>query len=60
MERRDEFFQIKVLISFFSLGIIIARVVLPNLKMDAVTLGLLIVAALLWFSELFQSAELPD
>lgn len=51
--------KIKLLISLGSIGVIIARVILPNLKIDAITLGLLIVAALPWFSDLLQSAELP-
>nr|RNJ64840.1 MAG: hypothetical protein EDM05_34370 [Leptolyngbya sp. IPPAS B-1204] len=51
--------RIKLLISLFSLAIIIARVALPNLNLDVITLGLLVVAALPWFSDLLQSAELP-
>jgi hypothetical protein len=51
--------QIKALISIVSLTIIIIRVALPALKIDSITLGLLIVAALPWFSDLLQSAELP-
>lgn len=51
--------RIKILISLCALGIIIARIILPNLKIDAITLGLLVVATLPWFADLLDSAELP-
>ena len=56
---KENYFQTKLLISMGAWGIIIARVILPNLKIDAITLGLLVVAVLPWFSDLLQSAKLP-
>lgn len=53
------YIQVKLIISLCAAAIIIARVFLPNLKIDAITLGLLIVASLPWFSDILQSAELP-
>lgn len=51
--------SIKAVISFIALGVIVARMVWPGLHIDAITLGLLLLAALPWLSPLIKSAELP-
>jgi hypothetical protein len=39
--------------------VIIGRILFPNIKIDSITLGLLIVAILPWLSSLIESAEFP-
>jgi hypothetical protein len=54
-----EQFWLKVLISIVALGAILARLIWPNLKVDAITLGLIIVAVLPWLSTIIESAKFP-
>src|SRR6266487_1327283 len=42
-----------------AVAVIVARLLWPGLKLDAVTLGLLVVAVLPWLSPLIKSAEFP-
>lgn len=56
---RTELTRIKLLISLCALGILLARIILPTLNIDSIALGLLVVAALPWFADLLDSAELP-
>jgi len=50
---------LKVAISVIAAGVIIARLIWPNIKLDSITLGLLIVAILPWFAALIESAKFP-
>jgi hypothetical protein len=54
-----QYFWLNVAISVCAIGIIIARLIWPNLKIDAITLGLIIVAILPWLSGLIESAKFP-
>lgn len=54
-----EHIWLKLGISVGALGAIIARMVWPNLKVDVITLGLIIVAILPWLSVLIESARFP-
>jgi hypothetical protein len=54
-----EHFWLKVIISICALGVILARMVWPNLKVDVITLGLIIVAILPWLSTIIESAKFP-
>lgn len=51
--------QTKVVISVSALALILIRLVWPQLAVDAITLGLLVVAALPWFSPILESIEAP-
>ena len=51
--------RIKILISSAGLFILLARLIWPMIKVDAISLGLLIVAILPWLSSLIESAEFP-
>jgi len=50
---------LKVAMTGGAVGVIVARLVWPELRLDAVTLGLLVVAILPWLSPLIKSAEFP-
>jgi len=50
---------LKVAISLGALAVIIVRALWPGLNIDAVTLGLILVAILPWLSGLIKSAEFP-
>ncbi len=50
---------IKWIISAVAVGLIAARLLWPQIQVDAITLGLLIVAVLPWASTLIESAKLP-
>jgi hypothetical protein len=50
---------VKVLISAGALALILLHALRPDLKVDAITLGLLIVCILPWAASLIQSAEFP-
>lgn len=46
-------------ISVFAVGGLVIRAIWPDLRLDAISLGLIIVAILPWLSDLFESLELP-
>ena len=50
---------IQILISIFSLVFIILHMIWPNLKIDTITLGLVIVVIIPWLAPLFKSLKLP-
>ena len=50
---------LKITISLAATGALVSRLIWPWLKLDAISLGLLIAAALPWVSGLFESLELP-
>lgn len=58
-ETRTELTQIKILISVCALTVLLIRIIVPTLNIDSIALGLLVVAALPWFADLLDSAELP-
>lgn len=47
------------MISVGAIGVIILRIVRPDLQVDAVTLGLILVSILPWLASLIKSAEFP-
>jgi hypothetical protein len=49
----------KILISTGAVGLIIIHLLWSQIAVDAITLGLLIVAALPWFSSILDSIEFP-
>jgi len=50
---------LKLLISCIALSAIGLRIAYPTIKIDAISVGLIIIAFLPWFSELIESAEFP-
>ena len=50
---------LKAAISLCATACIVLRLIFPDIKIDAITVGLLIVAVLPWFSALIESAKLP-
>src|ERR1035438_2488585 len=50
---------LKLLLSIVAIGCIAARIIWPTLKIDSVTLGLIVLALLPWFSEIIESLKLP-
>ncbi len=52
-------FWLRIAISIISVCVIVGRIFFPNIKIDSITLGLLIVAILPWLSSLIESAEFP-
>lgn len=50
---------VKLVITGVALAVIVARFIWPELRVDAITLGLIIVAMLPWASDLVKSAEFP-
>jgi len=51
--------ELKIAISVCALLVIAARIVWPGIRLDAVTLGLVTIGVLPWFSALIKSAEFP-
>jgi hypothetical protein len=49
----------KLLISVVAIGLIVARLYYPDLKIDAVALGLVIVAIIPWMTDLIDTAKFP-
>ena len=49
----------KIMISVSAILLILIRLLWPQITVDAITLGLLVVAALPWFAAILESAELP-
>jgi hypothetical protein len=50
---------LKTAMSIVAVAAIVSRLIWPWLKLDAITLGLLVVAAIPWLSGLFDSLEFP-
>src|SRR6266536_979052 len=50
---------LKLLIPLIALVFIVVRIFWPGLQIDAITIGLLVVAFLPWLSTLIESAKLP-
>lgn len=50
---------LKVSISIVAMACIVLRFFFPDIKIDTITIGLLIVAVLPWFAVLIESAKLP-
>ena len=51
--------RLKVAITLLAISGLVLRIAFPNLRIDAVSLGLLAIAILPWLSPLIKSAELP-
>ena len=51
--------RIQILITVGALVIAIIHIIWPNLKIDAITLTLIVVAVIPWLAPLFKSLELP-
>jgi hypothetical protein len=50
---------LKAVITVVALGVIVLRIYYPDVRIDAVTFGLFVVAILPWLSELIESAKFP-
>ncbi|MGE5112918.1 MAG: hypothetical protein ACM3JB_18790 [Acidobacteriaceae bacterium] len=50
---------LSILVSSTALAVMAAHLVWPSVRIDAITLGLLILAAVPWLAPLFKSIELP-
>jgi hypothetical protein len=50
---------LKLVISGVAVALLVAHMVLPDVKLDAISLGFLVVAILPWLSGLFESMEFP-
>ena len=50
---------LKSSISVIAILLLVARMIWPNLKVDTITLGLMVVAVLPWLSALISSAKFP-
>jgi len=59
MNRPDSNLTLKIVVSSVCVILIALRFLFPNLQVDAVTLGLLVLALLPWLSPLIKSAEVP-
>ncbi len=51
--------SLKIGITTISILLILVRLIWPNINIDSITLGLLVVAVLPWLSVLIESAEFP-
>lgn len=51
--------SLKISITTISILLILVRLIWPNINIDSITLGLLVVAVLPWLSSLIESAEFP-
>jgi hypothetical protein len=51
--------SLQVLLTAVALGVLVFRAIWPDVKLDAVSLGLLVAAALPWMGGLFESLEFP-
>lgn len=54
-----EHFWVKLIISIIALSLIAGRLIWPHINIDAIILGLLIVAILPWLTSLIESAKFP-
>jgi hypothetical protein len=52
-------FWLKLSISSIALGVVGLRVAFPDIKIDIISLGLIILAFLPWCAELIESAKFP-
>jgi hypothetical protein len=58
-QSRGSLFWQRILITTVALVVFVLRLVFPMMQIDAVSLGLLVVAILPWLSSLIKSVELP-
>ncbi len=59
MGRVEALTWLKASISVVAFSLLLLRILLPDLKVDSITLGLLIVGILPWLSNLIESAKFP-
>ena len=50
---------LKLTVSASAIFVIVVRIIFPNLRIDSITFGLMLVAILPWLSELIESAKFP-
>lgn len=50
---------LRVFITIIAVGFIIVHLIFPNLKIDSITLVLLVFALIPWITQIFESLELP-
>ena len=55
----DRAFWLRLLITTGAVALLIAQFVMPQLKLDAASLGLVALAVLPWLSSILESAKLP-
>lgn len=55
----DPLLLLKSVVTLVALAVLVARIAFPTLRIDAVSLGLILVALLPWLSPLIKSAKLP-
>ena len=48
---------LKFLVSLIAIGAIVVRLIWPDIKIDAITLGLIVLALLPWFSEIIETLK---
>jgi len=51
--------KVKIVMMVIAFGLIVARFIWPNIQVDAITLGLIIVAILPWLTTIVESAKFP-
>lgn len=56
---KDALLAPKIILPVAALGLLVLRIARPELTIDSVTLGLLLVACLPWFLSILESAKLP-
>lgn len=59
LKTRSRLEWLKAIISLIAVGVLILRIVYPQLNIDSITLGLIVVAILPWMSDLIESAKFP-
>ena len=50
---------IQIVITIVSLSFIVGHLIFPSIKIDSITISLLIIAVIPWLFPLFKSLELP-
>lgn len=50
---------LKLIVSGSAIAVIVIRILFPDLRIDSITFGLMLVAILPWLSELIESAKFP-
>lgn len=58
-EEKDPLRRYKIALTLVAVAIFAGRILFPHLNIDAVSLGLLVLAVLPWLSPLIKSAEIP-
>jgi hypothetical protein len=59
LTRKISIVWLKAVITVTAVAVIVLRIYYPDLRIDAITFGLMVVAILPWLSELIESAKFP-